>query len=170
MKRLKRLFLLSMFVAVCNFAWAENVIFYCVQNTEAYEKAGEITTRLEDFVFDALFDSGLIAGNIPFTVNDDTVSDSIAEAQKLLENPSDYLIIIRLTYSDKPSVDKKTYEKFAVIEKLEYALFNVKTEKVVFHKNTNVSHADTKSASLKKLEKLSSAVIKQVTTKIVQGA
>jgi hypothetical protein len=170
MKLLRRLFLVSSFLLLCQATFATNVVFYCVQNKGAYEKAGEITTRIEDFVFDAFFDLGLITGNVPFTENNEETLQNVQDAQKALEYPSDYILIINAAYSKQPSIDKKTNEKFAQVEKVDYALFNVKTEKFIFQKTAKFTRCETKNDLLKKLEKVNLDIIKNVTKKVAQGA
>lgn len=170
MKLLRRLFLVGSFLLLCQATFATNVVFYCVQNQGAYEKAGEITTRIEDFVFDAFFDLGLITGNVPFTENNEETLQNVQDAQKALEYPSDYILIINAAYSKQPSIDKKTNEKFAQVEKVDYALFNVKTEKFIFQKTAKFTRCETKNDLLKKLEKVNLDIIKNVTKKVAQGA
>ena len=160
MKLLRRLFLVSSFLLLCQATFATNVVFYCVQNQGAYEKAGEITTRIEDFVFDAFFDLGLITGNVPFTENNEETLQNVQDAQKALEYPSDYILIINAAYSKQPSID----------EKVDYALFNVKTEKFIFQKTAKFTRCETKNDLLKKLEKVNLDIIKNVTKKVAQGA
>ena len=92
------------------------------------------------------------------------------DAQKALEYPSDYILIINAAYSKQPSIDKKTNEKFAQVEKVDYALFNVKTEKFIFQKTAKFTRCETKNDLLKKLEKVNLDIIKNVTKKVAQGA
>lgn len=166
MKLSRKLFFISFFIYFANFAFAKNVVFSCVQNLDASENAVEITIRLEDFVFDYLFDSGFVASNLPAKSNELSVLQNIEAVKDALENDSEYILIINATYSKDAVTDKRTGEKFARLEQIQYSFFSLEKNALVFQKDVKIAKSNTKKDLLKHIEKSNANIMRNMLRKV----
>lgn len=162
----KKLSVCILMIFCSMYAFSENILFCCVLNEDATENATEITIRFEDYIFSSCFELGLIAGNAPSIRDSRDTSEIITSLEKVSENPSEYILIIKAHYNKDASVDQRTQEKFAQLAKVSYTLFSVITSETVFTKNVTFSTSKTKSDLLKQIEKVNTNVMKTVAKKI----
>lgn len=162
----KKFFLFTFALFFSNYIFAKNIVFSCIQNTEAPENARNITLVLEDYVFDLLFDYGLIASNVPLTSNTVSLIENVNAVCNALENDSDYILIINATYAEEVFIDKMTGSKTAALEKLKYSLFSLEKNKFIYTASAKISKSKTKKDLVKKLEKANTAIMKNLIHKI----
>lgn len=151
---------------VASFAFSENVVFTCIENTDAFENASQITVKIEDYIFDSLFNVGFIASNVPASKNNADVTENINAVNNALENKVDYIIIVNLDYASTACIDTRTNEKFAHLNKITYSLFNVADNKIVYTKHANLGNTKTKKELIEKIEKINKNMMKAVTKKM----
>ncbi|MEL3907822.1 MAG: hypothetical protein P1P64_02265 [Treponemataceae bacterium] len=166
MKFLRKLFFMSFFLYSANFALAKDVVFYCVQNLDASENAFEITIRVEDFIFDYLFDSGLVVSNLSAESNELSVWQNVETVKNALENQSEYILIVNLTYDKNETTDKKTNKKFAQVEEIQYSLFSLEKNALVFEKNKKIAKSNTKNDLLQRIEKANNNIMRSLVWKL----
>lgn len=162
MKFLKKSFVTIVVLFFSNFVFAKNLVFLCVQNLNAPKEADKMTFVIEDLIFSSLFDTGIIASNVPFMSNDADVYENIKLVSNSLESSTEYILIINLDYESETFTDKKTGEKIAQIKRIKYSLFNTEEKKLAPIKSASFKKTKSKNEFWNTIEKENKNIVQNL--------